>query len=274
MNCSSISATGRLRIGVLALVLAALAPATSSNAADTAKGLRIMQEQDRRDAGWQTVRVNGEMILQSGSSISASRAFRLVRTERPSRSKGDNSRLTFSTPADVKGTVLLTHGNVEPKDDHQWLFLPATRKARRISSGNRSGKFLSSEFSYEDMGGSELEDNTYGWLRDESCPDNAKLSCHVVAAYPKNKKSGYKQRILWLDTQEYRVFQTEYFNKRGKLEKRMTSTGFKNYGGHWRPAQLDMLNLQTGKRTILKWSGYKFGVNVSSTELSPQRLDK
>ncbi|UZD90807.1 outer membrane lipoprotein-sorting protein [Cognatishimia activa] len=274
MNCSSISATGRLRIGVLALVLAALAPATSSNAADTAKGLRIMQEQDRRDAGWRTVRVNGEMILQSGSSTSASRAFRLVRTERPSHSKGDNSRLTFATPADVKGTVLLTHGNVEPKDDHQWLYLPATRKARRISSGNRSGKFLSSEFSYEDMGGSELQDNTYGWLRDESCPVNTKLSCHVVAAYPKNKKSGYKQRILWLDTQEYRVFQTEYFNKRGKLEKRMTGTGFKNYGGHWRPDQLDMLNLQTGKRTILKWSGYKFGVSVSSTELSPQRLDK
>lgn len=274
MKRSFVTATGHLRTSVLALCLAALAPAASANAADAAKGLRIMQEQDRRDAGWRSVRVKGEMILQSGSSTSASRAFELVRTERPSRSKGDNSRMTFSTPADVKGTVLLTHGNVEPKDDYQWLYLPATRKARRISSGNRSGKFLSSEFSYEDMGGSELEDNTYGWLRDEACPGNTKLSCHVVAAYPKNRKSGYKQRVLWLDTREYRVFQTEYYNKRGKLEKRMTSAGFKNYGGHWRPARLDMLNLQTGKRTILKWSGYKFGASVSSAELSPQRLDK
>lgn len=274
MICMSATAIRTLRLGLLALGLAAFAPATSADAADADKGLRIMQEQDRSDAGWRSVRVMGEMILMSGSSVSATRAFELVRTERPSRSKGDNSRMTFTTPADVKGTVLLTHGNVEPNDDHQWLYLPATRKARRIASGNRSGKFLSSEFSYEDMGGSELEDNTYGWLRDEACPGNSNLSCHVVAAYPKNSKSGYKQRVLWLDTKEYRVFQTEYFNRRGKLEKRMTSSGFRNYSGHWRPARLDMVNLQTGKRTILKWSGYDFGAQVTSAELSPQRLDQ
>ncbi|MEM9577073.1 MAG: outer membrane lipoprotein-sorting protein [Pseudomonadota bacterium] len=243
-------------------------------AADAAKGLRIMQEQDRSDAGWRTVRVNGEMILMNGSNVAASRAFELIRAERPNRAKGDSSRMTFSTPADVKGTVLLTHGNIEPKDDHQWLYLPATRKARRISSGNRSGKFLSSEFSYEDMGGSELEDNTYSWLRDEACPNGGGLTCHVVAAFPKNRKSGYKQRTIWLDTAEYRVFQTEYYNRQGRLEKRMNSSGYKNYKGHWRPAKLDMVNLQTGKRTILRWSDFRFGAKVTSAELSPQRLDR
>jgi len=243
-------------------------------AEDVAKGLKIMQEQDRRDAGWNTVRVQGEMILMSGSKSAASRAFDLVRTERTSRDKGDNSRMTFATPADVKGTVLLTHGNVEPRDDHQWLYLPATRRARRIASGNRSGKFLSSEFSYEDMGGSELEDNTYSWLRDEACPGNSKLTCYVVAAHSKNRKSGYKQRVLWIDAKELRVFQTEYYNRRGKLEKRMNSSGYSRYKGHWRPAMLDMVNLQTGKRTILKWSGYRFGAAVTDAEFSPQRLQK
>lgn len=275
MKRMSLTAIGILRLGLLVLGLTTFAPATTADAEDAAKGLRIMQERDRSDAGWRSVRVKGEMILMSGSSVSASRAFELVRTERSSRNEGDNSRMTFSTPADVKGTVLLTHGNVEPSDDYQWLYLPATRNAQRIASGNRSGKFLSSEFSYEDMGGSELEDNTYGWLRDEACPgSNTSLSCHVVAAYPKNRKSGYKMRLLWLDTREYRVFQTEYFNRRGNLEKRMTNSGFRNYSGHWRPALLDMVNLQTGKRTVLRWSGYNFGARVLSAELSPQRLDK
>lgn len=240
-------------------------------AQDAQKGLQIMQAQDASDAGWRTVRVRGEMVLVTAKG-GISRAFDLMRTERPSRASGDNSRMTFSTPADVKGTVLLTHGNIEPKDDNQWLYLPATGQARRISSGNRSGKFLSSEFSFEDMGGSELEDNTYGWLRDEACPGNAKLTCHVVAAYPKNRRSGYKQRVLWLDTGAYRVFQTDYFNRRGTLEKRMKSSGFRQYNGHWRPAMLDMVNLQTGKQTLLKWSDYKFGAQISASELSPQRL--
>lgn len=252
-----------------ALCLAPVA-ATSS---DAARGIEIMTAQDRKDAGWGTVRVAGEMILVTPNG-NVSRAFELARTERASRSKGDNSRMTFQTPADVKGTVLLTHGNVEPKDDNQWLYLPATRSARRIASANRTGKFLSSEFSFEDMGGSELEDNTYAWLKDEACPGNGGLTCHVVAAVPKNKRSGYKQRTIWLDSREYRVFQTEYINRRGALEKRLTSSGYKNYGGHWRPTMLDMVNLQTGKRTVLKWSGYSFGARVSASEMSPQKLSQ
>ena len=257
---------------LIALGLAIALPAGPATAQDAAMGLSVMQEQDRSDAGWRSVRVNGEMILMDGSGGGISRAFELVRTERVSRSKGDNSRMTFATPADISGTVLLTHGNVEPNDDSQWLYLPATGQSRRISSGNRSGKFLSSEFSFEDMGGSELEDNTYGWLGAEACPGNTQLTCNVVAAYPKNSRSGYKQRVFWLDTQASRVFQTEYYNRRGQLEKRMNASGFGNHSGHWRPAMLDMVNLQTGKRTILKWSGYNFGARVESAELSPQRL--
>lgn len=259
------------RAACLAVSLATLVTGSQATAQDAQKGLQIMQAQDASDAGWRTVRVNGEMVLVTNSG-NVSRAFSLLRTERPSRSSGDNSRMTFSTPADVNGTVLLTHGNIEPNDDNQWLYLPATGQARRISSGNRSGKFLSSEFSFEDMGGSELEDNTYGWLRDEACPGNPQLTCHVVAAYPKNRRSGYQQRVFWLDTRAYRVFQTEYYSRRGQLEKRMTSSGFRQYNGHWRPARLDMVNLQTGNRTLLNWSGYSFGVGIDAAELSPQRL--
>lgn len=240
--------------------------------ADATKGLQIMTAQDRDDAGWQSVRVSGEMILINAANHSVSRSFNLSRIERSSTKQGDNSRMTFNTPADIKGTVLLTHGKVEPKDDHQWLYLPVAGKVRRISSANRSGKFLSSEFSFEDMGGSELADNTYNWVRDETCPGQTKLKCHVIVAFPKNRKSGYKQRIVWLDTKEYRVFLTEFFNRRGQLEKRLTYSGYKNFKGHWRPAKLEMTNLQTKKRTILKWSKYKFGAVIKGSEMSPQNL--
>ncbi|MCV2881307.1 outer membrane lipoprotein-sorting protein [Actibacterium sp. XHP0104] len=257
--------------GALALAVVTWSPLPGL-AQNAERGLEVMVEQDRRDAGWKTVKVAGTMILIDKAGRQVSRSFDLVRVERANSGDGDLSRMSFASPADVKGTVLLTHGKIEPADDNQWLFLPADRRVRRISSANRSGKFLSSEFSFEDMGGSEVPDNTYEWLRQEACPGNQGLTCNVVASVPRNPKSGYSQRIVWIDTQEYRPFQTDFYNRRGKLEKRLTYSGYKNYGGHWRPARLEMSNLQTGKRTMLEWSDFRFGVDVGAAVMSPQGL--
>ena len=236
------------------------------------RGLQIMESREASDAGWQNARVSGTMVLYDASKRAIERNFDVIRSERNTAHKGDLSRILFQDPADVRGTVLLTHSKVEPADDDQWLYLPVNRRVRRISSSNRTGKFLSSEFSYEDMGGSELEDSTYEWLEDTPCPGAANLQCHVVAAYPKSRASGYSKRVIWLDTKEYRFYQSEYYNRGGRLEKRLTLSDYKNYQGHWRPALMQMENLQTGRRTDMRWDGYQFGVQLSATDFSPQRL--
>ena len=63
---------------------------------------------------------------------------------------GDKSLMVFDEPRDVKGTALLTHAHKQEADD-QWLYLPALKRVKRISSSNRSGSFMGSEFSYEDL---------------------------------------------------------------------------------------------------------------------------
>ena len=72
----------------------------------------------------------------------------------------------FDEPRDVKGTALLIHAHRESADD-QWLYLPALKRVKRISSSNQSGSFMGSEFAYEDMSSPEVEKFTYMYLRDE-----------------------------------------------------------------------------------------------------------
>ncbi len=69
---------------------------------------------------------------------------------------GDKAVIVFQSPRDIHGTALLTHSKVEPDDDDQWLYLPAVKQVKRISSSNRTGKFVSSEFSFEDLGSQEV----------------------------------------------------------------------------------------------------------------------
>lgn len=93
-------------------------------------------------------------------------------------------------PRDVQGTALLTHGHINSQDD-QWLYLPALKRVKRISATARSGSFMGSEFSYEDMSSPEVEEYTHKYLRDEPCGE---LTCTVTEQVPLEKNPGTAAR--------------------------------------------------------------------------------
>ena len=213
------------------------------------------------------------MVLRDKGGRESRREFKNMVKERPATNVGDLGVIVFQKPRDIRGTGLLTHANVEPNDDDQWLYLPAVKRVKRISSSNRTGKFVSSEFSYEDLGSQEVEDYTYKWLRDEPCPNQPSLTCFVTESYPKNSKSGYSKRIAWTDTQEYRLMHIEFYNRRGDFEKSLTFNGYQQYlGQYWRAAEMKMVNKQTGKETDLLWTNYKFRVGLDDGDFQSQRL--
>ena len=134
---------------------------------------------------------------------------------------------------------------------------------------------MSSEFSYEDLGSEEVDDNTYIWLEDLPCPGAESLTCAKVEITPKNKKSGYSKRIAFIDLDEYRNYQVDYFNRRGDLEKTLTFSDYRQYlGQYWRAHAMDMKNIQTGKSTTLEWDEYAFQSGLSVEMFEPKSLPK
>lgn len=251
-----------------------LAPEARAQSAEQ-KGLAIAQESDRRDLGWGDFRSSGEMILRDSAGNESRRKFKGMNLERTNPGEGDWSVIVFDSPRDIKGTATLTHSKIEPADDDQWIFLPAVKRVKRISSSNRTGKFVSSEFSFEDLGSQEVDDNTYKWLRDEPCPSQPSLTCHVTESYPKNSRSGYSKRIAWTDSTEFRQWKVEFYNRRGDLEKALTSSGYQQYlGKFWRPASLLMQNVQTGKSTVLNFPTYQFNAGLKDGDFNAQRLPR
>ena len=273
-NASSLAKSGTAAMLALVLVVPlglAITPAMAS--AD--RGLEIAIEQDKRDLGWGDFSVVGRMVLKNKAGKESIREFKTMTLEEPDASLGDKSVIVFTRPRDVRGTALLTHSNIEPADDNQWLFLPALKRVKRISSSNRTGKFVSSEFSYEDLGSEEVDDNTYLWLEDLPCPGAESLTCAKVEITPKNKKSGYSKRIAFIDLDEYRNYQVEYYNRRGDLEKILTFSDYREYlGAYWRAHSMDMQNVQTGKSTTLEWDDYSFKSGLDAQTFEPKALPK
>ncbi len=65
--------------------------------------------------------------------------------------------IKFLEPADVRGTAMLIV-DYKSVSDEIWIYLPALKKTRRISSSENGKSFMSSEFSNADMGSPNLAD--------------------------------------------------------------------------------------------------------------------
>ena len=241
------------------------------------KGLDIIEKSIALDNGFVDSTVVGKMILKDKSGNESIRSFKNFIFEELDKTLGDKSIIVFTEPRDVKGTSLLTHANIEPKDDDQWLYLPALKRVKRITSDNRSGSFVGSEFAYEDLGSQELEKYSERiFLRDEKCPNQIELMCHVISRKPTEKSSGYSSQTLWLDnTIAHRIWKIDYYDRKGSLLKTLMFDKYKIYlDKFWRPEVYEMTNHQTGKYTKLLVKDIKFNEGLLDKDFNQKSLSR
>jgi hypothetical protein len=262
-----------MRMALVALVCGlAASQAMGDEAGDRTKGMEIARASQQRSAGYGSYIAAGKMILRDRAGTSNVREFTARALEM--KDDGDRTEIEFATPLDVRGMALLTHAHTG-RDDDQWLYLPALKRVKRITSSSRSGSFAGSEFSYEDLVGHVLEKNDYEYLRDEPCPSAPSRKCHVNVQIPKATDSGYSKLVGWLDTEDYRAYKVDYFDRRGALIKTMVSSDFKLYKNRfWRSHDVVMTNHQTGKSTVMEWQRYDFETPVRVVDLESYSLGK
>lgn len=233
------------------------------------KGLAIAVEADKRDVGFVDSTANMKMVLRNRSGKESVRNVRVKTLE--VTGDGDKSLSIFDEPADVKGTASLTWSHSQ-KPDEQWLYLPALKRVKRISSKNKSGPFMGSEFAFEDIGSQEVDKYTYKYLRDETL---AGADTFVLERYPTDKNSGYTKQVAWIEKERYIALKVEYYDRKGALLKTLNASGFEQFlDKHWRPTQMDMVNHQSGKSTTLRFENYAFKTGLSDRDFAKNALKK
>lgn len=236
---------------------------------DEEKGLEIITEVDRRDTGFGDSKAELEMILKNRHGDETLRKLRMQTLE--VIGDGDKSLTIFDSPRDVKGTAFLsfTHA-LEP--DEQWLYLPALKRVKRISSSNKSGPFLGSEYAYEDMTSFEVPKFKYKYLRDEAVDGK---DCFVIESYPQYEHSGYTRQIVWVEKERYIPLKVEYYDRKDALLKTQRYKGYQQYlDRYWRADEMLMENHQNGKSTVLKWHDYQFRNGLSDRDFDRNTLKR
>jgi len=251
-------AIGGLLYNTNAALAANTAPGDSGD-----KGYEIAARADRSDRGFGDSIVELEMILRNAAGQETTRSLWLNTLEIPDESLGDKSMIVFDTPADIEGTALLSHAQILDPDD-QWLYLPALKRVKRISSVNKSGPFVGSEFAFEDFTALELNKYHYAFVREEPCGE---FVCDVIERTPRYEYSGYKRQLSWVDQDVYQVRKVEFYDRRGDLLKTLNLEDYRVYDENvWRAHRLAMVNHQTGKSTDLVYADYAFGTGLTDRD--------
>lgn len=233
------------------------------------KGLAIAIEADKRDNGWGDQVADMEMILRNKQGEESHRSLHISTLE--VQGDGDKSLIIFDEPKDIKGTAFLSYTHALKPDD-QWLYLPALKRVKRISSANKSGPFVGSEFAYEDLTSQEVEKYHYKWLRDEEL-DGEK--CFVIERIPAYEHSGYTRQIAWIDQKIYHPLKVEFYDRKNSLLKTLTLNDYNQYlDKYWRADSMHMVNHQTGKETLLIWKNYKFNSGLTDRDFDQNTLKR
>jgi len=249
------------------LLILSFSPA--SYADDVARGLEIAKEADKRDTGFVDSVAQMKMILKNKQGQTNTREVKVKTLE--VIGDGDKGLSIFNTPRDIKGTASLTYSHAL-KPDEQWLYLPALKRVKRISSKNKSGPFMGSEFAYEDISSQEVDKYTYKYIKDEVING---IDCFVVERYPAYKYSGYTRQVVWVNKQEYRAEKIDFYDRKNVLLKTLTYEAYHQYlNKFWRPDTMHMVNHQTGKSTTLSWNNYKFKTGLTEKDFNRNSLKR
>lgn len=266
MQSKTFQGNGRgLLLGVIGLfsMASAASMAEPSATASQQQGLEIAQKVEQRDAGWHDSTASMQMVLSNAQGEQSLRELRLKLLEMPG--DGDKGLTIFDAPGDVRGTGFLSYSHAIEADD-QWLFLPALKRTKRIASNNKSGPFMGSQFSYEDISSFEVAKYHYNYLGEDEVDGRKVL---LVENFPNYPHSGYTRLIAAIDAERFIPLKIDYYDRKNQLLKTQLYSEYKLYlDKYWRANVQQMENHNDGKKTTLNWSQYQFKVGLTEKDFN------
>ena len=165
----------------------------------------------------------------------------------------------FFQPADVKDMTFMTF-KYPAKDDDRWLFVPALNMVKRIAAQDKRSSFVGSDFTYEDVSGRDLGDDSHVIEREDKV---GARDCYVVKSTPKAGDADFGHKLTWVDKGNFLPLKEEQYDKRGAPYKLFTADEVADVKGFPTVTRRTMKNLQSGHRSEVTYvkSDYDLGID-------------
>lgn len=256
-----------LLIPVWAVMLSVTLPTAAAETTSSSAGLALAQAVYDRPSGDDS---SARVLMQLTRKGKEPRE-RLLYSY--GKDKGDAERWTlmrFITPEDVDKTGLLTK-DYEGDDSDQWLYLPALDRVRRIASSRKGGRFVGSDFYYEDLKDREVNMDHHQIIGKDKVGG---VGCTLLESTPVEKSNSvYSKRVSCIYEKLMIPLRIDYFTKRSKKPvKRLQARKLKKVQGYWTIFDSTMTNLKTGHSTKLLTTHILYDQDIPDSLFSQRGL--
>lgn len=237
------------------LILAAcILAAVSTNAEELSVKEIISKADDASYYAGKDGRAEVKMTIDDGKGSQRVREFVILRLNKSN--KDQKFYVYFKSPPDVRKMAFLVWKNLGKNDD-RWLWLPALNLNKRIAPGDKRTSFVGSDFLYEDVSGRAVNDDVHELL---DSPDEV----YRIKSTPKDSSSvEFSYYNLWIDKSTFLPRKAEYYDRNGKLYRRVEALKVETIKGHPTVMEAVASDLKSGSSTKNVFSNVEYDLGLS-----------
>jgi Outer membrane lipoprotein-sorting protein len=165
-------------------------------------------------------------------------------------------------------------------DDERFLYLPSLGRVRRIAGSETQESFVGSDFTYEDIGGRELDDYTYTFAGPDGetaswAPDagGSPRPAWRLESRRKDKAAEFPRVVSLVLKDSLVVVGADVYNRRNEKQKVYTVRRLEPIESIWTVTASEMTNALEKTRTELVVESTDYNVGLKEADFSRRELE-
>lgn len=189
-----------------------------------------------------------------------------------SKGEGEMSLMKYLEPSRVKGQTILMLNDA----NDIWTYFPRTKRIRKLASHAKKQKLEGSDFSYEDMGGSDEFINEYDAVRFDDEKKEGRMCYKLELTRKPEGTAGYSRLVLWVDREYLIPLTIDYYHDEDPTlrEKQLICRDIQLIDSIYTPMQYTMYNKLDNTKTTMKIVEIDYEVDLPDDLFTEQGMQR
>jgi len=250
----------------LMLIVALMAIPFAGKAQEKLTALEIMRKVYNRPTGKEMEATLTMTLINANGD----ERVRVIKQYIKDFGKVEKKIMFFVSPADVRNTSFMNWSYDDPnKDDDQWIYLPALKKVKRISSDSKGDYFMGSDFTYDDLGDRKPEEDNHKILREETLEGEP---CYVIESTPKDEDYMYSRTVTWVVKGKWYGLKRDFYDEDGEYLKTLKINKVEKIKGYWIITRTEMHNVQKNHTTRMALTDVKIDSGIKDSMFTERMM--
>lgn len=177
-----------------------------------------------------------------------------------SKGQGEKNLLKYLKPNRLKGQSILMLNDA----NDIWIYFPKTGRIRKLATHAKKQKLEGSDFSYEDLGGSDAFIDDYDAMLKGEEKKEGKRCYKLELTRVAESSASYSKVIMWVEKETYVPLVIDYFHDGDPelLEKQLVTGNVKLIDGISTPMKVVMYNKLDNTHTTMEIDGITYDVEL------------